>query len=162
MTKGRLALPLGVMAVMTSSETLFIPGETCRRQVRLLLMTPGGFSAAPPALGSSSIGFPALPGWADVWQSALRASHPWQPLPCHFSLYLPQASRVARDDKGDGGAAIGCDGCNDNPPDAVHSFDATSLNQKIEIEANPVVHDGLPQSQVVSSCNRWLRLPVSR
>ncbi len=25
------------------------------------------FSAAPTALGSSSIDFPALPGWADVW-----------------------------------------------------------------------------------------------
>jgi hypothetical protein len=38
MTKGRVALPFGVRLVMTSSETLFIPGETCRRQVKLLRM----------------------------------------------------------------------------------------------------------------------------
>jgi hypothetical protein len=32
------------------------------------------FGAAPTALGRSSvIGVPALPGWADVWQAALRA-----------------------------------------------------------------------------------------
>jgi hypothetical protein len=42
MTKERVALPLGVMVVMTATETLFIPGETCRRQVGLLLMTPSG------------------------------------------------------------------------------------------------------------------------
>jgi len=41
MTKGRVALPFGVRLVMTSSETLFIPGETCRRQVKLLQMTRG-------------------------------------------------------------------------------------------------------------------------
>ena len=38
----------------------------------------------------------------------------------HFSLYLPQASRGARDDKGEGGASIWCDGNNDNLMDAVH------------------------------------------
>jgi hypothetical protein len=47
------------------------------------------FSAAPTALGSSPDLFPALPGWADVWRSALRALHPGRPLPCHFSLKLP-------------------------------------------------------------------------
>ena len=30
-------------------------------------------SAAPTALGFVEIDFPALPGWADVWRSALRA-----------------------------------------------------------------------------------------
>jgi hypothetical protein len=35
-------------------------------------------SAAPTALGSSSINFPALPGWADVWLPALRASAQWR------------------------------------------------------------------------------------
>jgi len=38
----------------------------------------------------------------------------------HFSLYLPQASRGARDDKGEGSAPIGCDGGNDNLTDVVH------------------------------------------
>jgi hypothetical protein len=33
-----------------------------------------------------------VPGWADVWQSALQASHSHRLLPCHFSLKLPQAS----------------------------------------------------------------------
>src|SRR6201999_2741646 len=40
------------------------------------------------------IEFPALPGWADVWRSALRALHLWRSLPCHFSLNLPQTSRL--------------------------------------------------------------------
>jgi hypothetical protein len=40
------------------------------------------------------IDFPALPGWADVWRSALRALLLWRSLPCHFSLYLPQASQL--------------------------------------------------------------------
>jgi hypothetical protein len=40
------------------------------------------------------IDFPALPGWADVWRSALRALHLWRSLPCHFSLNLPQASQL--------------------------------------------------------------------
>jgi hypothetical protein len=40
------------------------------------------------------IDFPALPGWADVWRSALRALHLWPSLPCHFSLNLPQASQL--------------------------------------------------------------------
>jgi hypothetical protein len=39
MTKGRVALPLGVMAVTTTSQTLFIPLATWRRQVSLLGMT---------------------------------------------------------------------------------------------------------------------------
>ncbi len=34
------------------------------------------FGAAPTALRSSSEYFPALTGWADVWRSALPASHP--------------------------------------------------------------------------------------
>jgi hypothetical protein len=38
MTKGRVALPFGVMVVMTTAQTLFISDETCRRQVELLLM----------------------------------------------------------------------------------------------------------------------------
>jgi hypothetical protein len=37
MTKGKVALPLGVMAATTTSQTLFIPDETCCRQVTLLL-----------------------------------------------------------------------------------------------------------------------------
>ena len=39
MTKGRVTLPFGGMVVTTTAETLFIPDETCRRQVTLLLMT---------------------------------------------------------------------------------------------------------------------------
>ena len=39
MTKGRVSLPFGVMAVMIASRTSFVPFPTCRRQVRLLLMT---------------------------------------------------------------------------------------------------------------------------
>jgi hypothetical protein len=30
------------------------------------------------------IDFPALPGWADVWQSALRAFHPWRFVPLTY------------------------------------------------------------------------------
>ncbi len=33
-------------------------------------------SSAPTALGSSGIDYPALPGWAHVWRSALRALGP--------------------------------------------------------------------------------------
>jgi hypothetical protein len=74
--------------------------------------------------------FPALPGWADVLRSALRALHTLRSSRCHFSLYLPRASLLllmnnglsrspfqkggrncrslgcARDDKGDGCAPI--------------------------------------------------------
>jgi hypothetical protein len=42
MTKGRVALPFGVMAILTTSQALFISPSTCRRQVRLLGMTRGG------------------------------------------------------------------------------------------------------------------------
>ena len=38
MTKGRVALPLGVMAVMTAPQPCSFPPATCRMQVRLLLM----------------------------------------------------------------------------------------------------------------------------
>jgi hypothetical protein len=41
MTKGRVALPFGVIAVMIASRTSFIPFPTCRKQVRLLLMNQG-------------------------------------------------------------------------------------------------------------------------
>jgi hypothetical protein len=41
MTKGRAALPFGVMVVMRTSQTLFIPPSTCLRQAGLLLMTQG-------------------------------------------------------------------------------------------------------------------------
>ena len=40
----------------------------------------------------------------------------------HFSLYLPQASRGVRDDKGEGGASIWCDGCNDSLTGLVHTL----------------------------------------
>jgi hypothetical protein len=36
MTKGRVTLPFGGMVVTTTAQTLFIPDETCRRQVTLL------------------------------------------------------------------------------------------------------------------------------
>jgi hypothetical protein len=49
------------------------------------------------------IDFPALPGWADVWRSALRALHLWRSLPCHFSLNLPQASQLLPRHAGAGG-----------------------------------------------------------
>ena len=39
----------------------------------------------------------------------------------HFSLYLPQASRDARDDKGERGASIWCDGNNGNLTDGICS-----------------------------------------
>jgi hypothetical protein len=48
------------------------------------------------------IHFPALPGWADVWRSALRALHLLRSLPCHFTLNLPQASRLLGEDQGKG------------------------------------------------------------
>jgi hypothetical protein len=41
-TKGSRTLSFGLMVVMTNSQMLFIPDSTCRRQVRLLLMTQGG------------------------------------------------------------------------------------------------------------------------
>ena len=63
---------------------------------RLLLMTQARRTIGlVPRLRRSiifGIGFPALPGWADVWRSALRALPPWRFLPCHFSLNLAQAS----------------------------------------------------------------------
>jgi len=52
----------------------------------------------------------ALPGWADVWQSApstssgqaLRAGHQWLFLPVSFLLSQPASGKsTARDDKGD-------------------------------------------------------------
>ncbi len=83
----------------------FSPNDTGRADDR--------FSTAPTALGSSSgIDFPALPGWADVWRSALRALHLGQSLPCHFSLLAadkspaPTAGRGRRDDKGKSDASI--------------------------------------------------------
>ena len=42
MTKGRVALPLGVMAVMKAPQPSFIPSVTCRWQVQVLLMTQRG------------------------------------------------------------------------------------------------------------------------
>jgi hypothetical protein len=46
------------------------------------------------------IDFPAVPSWAHIWQSALRASAPGQFWPCHFSLNLPQASQLLGMTKG--------------------------------------------------------------
>jgi hypothetical protein len=51
------------------------------------------------------IDFPALPGWADVWRSALRASHPWR-LPVSFLSQLATGNSTARDDKGKGVAYV--------------------------------------------------------
>ena len=51
------------------------------------------------------IGSPALPGWADVWRSALRASHPWR-LPVSFLSQVVAGSSVARDHKGEGNASL--------------------------------------------------------
>ena len=39
MTKGRVALPFGVMAVMTTSQTVFITPSTCLRQGEMFGMT---------------------------------------------------------------------------------------------------------------------------
>src|SRR5580658_10781289 len=52
---------------------------------------------------------PALPGWADVWRSALRASHPWR-LPVSFLSQVAAGKSAARDDKGEGGPSVesGC------------------------------------------------------
>jgi hypothetical protein len=79
----------------------------CRWQVRLLLMTQGERTIGlVPRLRRSDhfwIDFPALPGWADVWRSALRALCPWRFLPCHFSLSLPQVSRLLPTNK-----RVGC------------------------------------------------------
>jgi len=47
------------------------------------------------------------PGWADVWQSALRAWHQWLFLPVSFLLsQLASGKSAARDDKGEIGASI--------------------------------------------------------
>jgi hypothetical protein len=63
------------------------PNDTGRADDRL--------SAAPyGARILFGIDFPALPGWADVWRSALWALHLWPSLPCHCSLNLPQASHL--------------------------------------------------------------------
>jgi len=40
----------------------------------------------------------------------------------HFSLYLPQASRDARDDKGEGDASIWWDGSNDSLTNLVQTL----------------------------------------
>src|ERR1700733_8141056 len=48
---------------------------------------------------------PALPGWADVWRSALRASHPWR-LPVSFLSQLATGKSASRDDKGKGVASM--------------------------------------------------------
>jgi hypothetical protein len=57
--------------------------------------------------------FPALPGWADVLRSALRALHPWR-LPVSFLPQLAAGKLAARDDKGDGRASIEHSGASDN------------------------------------------------
>ena len=41
MTKGRVVLPFGVMVATATSQTLFIPPSTCRRQAQLLGMKNG-------------------------------------------------------------------------------------------------------------------------
>src|SRR5271156_3454209 len=45
MTKGRGTLPFGVMVIMTTTQMLFIPLVTCRRQFRLVLMNKPGLAA---------------------------------------------------------------------------------------------------------------------
>ena len=74
----------------------------CRVQRRVagnpgsLLMTLCRTYGAQILFGIDS---PALPGWADVWRSALRASHPWR-LPVSFLSQLVAGNSVARDDRG--------------------------------------------------------------
>ena len=64
----------------------------------------------------------------------------------HFSLYLPQASRDARDDKGEGGASVGCDGRNDNSqtlfiPDETCRRQVTPLLMTHRFSAAPTALD---------------------
>src|SRR5882757_1275928 len=84
----------------------------------LLLITPQErrsvecrASGAPTARRGTriifGIDFPALPGWADVWRSALRALHLQRSLPCHFSLNWPLASQLLPRHAGAGGMTKG-------------------------------------------------------
>jgi hypothetical protein len=59
-----------------------------------LLMTQCRTYGARILLGIDS---PALPGWADVWRPALRASHPWR-LPVSFLSQVVAGNLGARDD----------------------------------------------------------------
>jgi len=52
MTKGRVTLPFGGMVATTTAQTLFIPDETCRRQVTLLPMNKRRRAAQPPLISS--------------------------------------------------------------------------------------------------------------
>jgi hypothetical protein len=81
---------------------MFIALSTCRRQAGLLLMTQRGLVPRLQRSDHLRYRFPALPGWAHIWWSALRALHPWRLLPCHFSLDLPQASQRAPYDRSRG------------------------------------------------------------
>ena len=88
MTKGRGALPFGVMVVMTASRTPFIRFPTCRRQVRLLLMTRAeGWVRNGPTQAKRRL------EWATHLLLVQRA-------PCDFSLNLPQASQLLGMTKG--------------------------------------------------------------
>ena len=102
----------------------FLP-STCRRQVRLLLVTQGAddrVSAAPPALGSFNR-FPS-PSGPDVWQSALRALQGWvRNNPTKAKRRLEWASHLLLVQRvpvsflsqlAAGGASIGRVGGNDN------------------------------------------------
>src|ERR1700678_4835921 len=74
--------------------------ENCHsnKKVTTLLMTQCRTYGARILFG---IDTPALPGWADVWRSALRASHPWR-LPVSFLSQVAAGKSAARDDKGEG------------------------------------------------------------
>src|SRR5271156_2975264 len=64
MTKERRTLPFSVTVVITASRTAFIPFQTYRRQVRLLLMTQG------------SLGFPIDVGCENPRSQTRDLGHP--------------------------------------------------------------------------------------
>jgi hypothetical protein len=101
MTKGRVELPFGVMVVMTTAGTLFIPDETCRWQVSLLLNDTSGASRANWMLVERTAGpSTALRSGRDD-NSFVTLTFPMINLrDVHCSLKLPQASR---------GAQLSCD-----------------------------------------------------
>jgi len=101
------------------------------------------------------IDFPALPGWADVWRSALRALHLWRSLPSHFSLNLPQASHLLGMTKGRVVAKSGLCGGKENcrslgspgfpvATDEVGAANMASACRRcpLPIDAGPLLHEG--------------------